>query len=139
MINTKTPFGKVISSHFNYFEWSKWPKWLILKMVNSAVHFHSKWFETVQFISILSISIPNGLKQCSLFPFYLFSFQIYCKQILILSISSIWNDQNNFKQCSFYLFLLFGIVKTILTIPNGNDQNNKKWLFQTGPNFLQQL
>ena len=70
-------------------------KWLISKMMNSAVHFYSKWFETVQSIFILFIFIPNDLKQCSPFPFYLFSFQIYCKQTPILSILSIWNGQNH--------------------------------------------
>ena len=91
--------------------WSKWPEianskndeqcspFLFQMIWNSTVHFHSihfhsKWFETVQSIFILSISIPNGLKQYSPFTFYLFSFQMYCKQTHILSILSIWNGQN---------------------------------------------
>ena len=52
------PFGKSISGHFDHFG-QKWP---IPKMINSAIYFYSKWFETVQSIFILSISIPNGLK-----------------------------------------------------------------------------
>ena len=137
------PFRRVISSHFDHFEWSKWP---ILKIVNSAVYFHSKWFETVHLISILSIFITNGLKQCNPFPFHFHYIYFHSKCIVNKHPFYLFYPFLPFKMVKtiltkhlfypFYPFLPFRMVKTISTIPNGNDQNGQKWLFQTGPMSL---
>ena len=55
----------------------------ILNGQNSLNDQFPKWW------TVLDIFILNGLKQCSLFLFYQFQFQMYRKQTLILFISSI--------------------------------------------------
>ena len=109
-----------------------------------------KWW-TVQ-----SISIPNGLKQYSLFSFYLFPFQmvwnsaVYFHSIYFHSkcivnkhpfypfhpfgmVKTILTKYSFYPFHPFWSFLPFGMVKTILTIPNENGQNSLKCHFQTGP------
>ena len=108
-----------------------------------CIPFHSKWFKIVQSISILSISIPNGLKQCNPFLFHFHSIHFHSKCIVNKHSFYLFNSFLPFRMVKiiltkhsfypfhlFHPFLPFRMVKPILTIPN---ENNQKWLFQTEP------
>ena len=88
---------------------------------------------------MLDISIPNSLKQCSPFPFQMvWNNAVYFHFISILSISilNVLQTNTHFIYChskclNKHSFHLFGMVKTILAIPNG-----QKCAFQTGLRYL---
>ena len=95
-----------------------------------SIHFHSKWFETVQSISFHFHSIHLHSKCIiSKHSFYLFHL------FLLFGMIKIILTKHSFY--SFHQFHLFRMVKTILTILNENDKNSQKWLFQTGLSLLQ--
>ena len=112
-------------------------------MMNTAVHFHSKWFEIVQHIFILSIFIPNGLKQYNPFLFHFhskcivnkYSFYLFHQFLPFRMVKTILTKHSFYP---FHPFLPFRMIKTILIIPNGNSQNDQKWRFQTGPIMIQE-